>query len=211
MKPRPIFFLGLSLSAIWLLTGTGCNVIPASQPDTTRYFVLNSAAATPAPGAAVPEKRWALGLRTVEVPEFLHGRSMVVRVAGSEVRLVDEARWAEPLAAGIERVLRENLEARAEVARVIPMARASDEPRDCDVQVRVLRCEGDRAGGVARLVAAVEIYATGPKAERRAREVFTAEIPDWNGKDYAQLAAKLSEAVDSLAGRIVALAAAEKP
>jgi uncharacterized lipoprotein YmbA len=200
MKPRPVVFLALPL--LGLLAGAGCNVIPAVTPDATRFYVLTPAAGRPAP-VAPAGPRWRVALRPVEVPTFLRGKAMQVRVGTNEIAYAEEARWAESLEAGLGRVLRESLEARGEVARVVS---SPGEEHDFDLAVRVLRCEGDRDGKVARFAAVVEIYAPGAGTERRARDTFTVEVPGWEG-GYGQLALKLSEAVDGLADRIVALLA----
>lgn len=200
MKPRPISLLGLLLAAGWLLAGTGCNVIPASQPDVTRYYVLTTAATKPAM-VSLAGPHWRVALRPVEVPSFLRGKAMQVRQAGNEIHYAEEARWAEALEAGLSRVLRESLEGRGEVAHVVSSA---GEEHDFEIAVRLLRCEGDREAKVARFTAVVEIYLPGAGSERRARDTFTMEVPGWDGS-YGQLALKLSEAVDGLADRIVTL------
>ena len=200
MKLRPFFHPGLLLACAWLLTGTGCNLIPPSTPDATRYYVLTTAPAKAS--AAVPDgPHWRIALRTVEIPSYLRGKAMQVRSTGNEIHYAGEALWAESLDAGLGRVLRESLEGRGEVAHVV--ASAGEDP-DFAVLVRVLRCEGDREAKVARFSAVVEVYAPRLGAELRASDRFVIEIPGWDGS-YGQLAAKLSEAVDGLAGNIVTL------
>jgi uncharacterized lipoprotein YmbA len=191
------------------LLAAGCS-LPQAQPDLTRYYVLAAptekpaAGVSPAPDSAA-QKPWTLGLRPVEAPPFLRNRAMLVRLGPNEVRFADESRWAEPVDAGVARVLRETLEARSDVARVVGTTVNAETPRDFDVLVRVERCEGARDMHVARFVAAVEIYSVGENPVRVAREVVTTEIPGWNGQDFPDLAAKLSEAVDQLAAKVVAL------
>jgi len=73
--------------------------------------------------------------------------------------------------------------------------------------VRVQRCEGDVKAHVARFVATIELYATDAAGERRARDTVSIEVPGWDGKDYGQLAEKLSQAVTQLTERVVTLAA----
>jgi uncharacterized protein len=189
--------LGIAVAAL-----SGC-ALPQAQPDLTRFYVL---AAAPAKTPAAPaEKRWQLGLRPVEAPPYLHNRAMVVRLGANEVRFAEESRWAEPIEAGVARVLRETLEARADVERVVPVTANAETPRDCDVLVRLQRCEGARDAGAARFVATVEIYALGDRPARVARETVSVEIPGWDGRDFADLARKLSAAVDQLADKTVAL------
>ena len=199
MKARSFFLPGLLLSLVCLLVGTGCNVIPTSQPDATRYYVL---ATLPAKPAATPAARqWRVALRPVDVPSFLRGKAMLVRQGGNEIHYADEARWAESLEAGVSRVLRESLENRGEISHVVS---SLGEEHDFEVAVRLLRCEGDRDAKVARFTAVVEIYPAGVGTERRARETYNAEIPNWDGS-YSQLASKLSEGADGVADRVVTL------
>ena len=202
MKLRPLSLPGLFVLAAWLFTATGCNLIPPSTPDATRYYVLTTAPAKPAAaGDAGPH--WRVALRPVDVPSFLRGKAMQVRQAGNEIHYAEEARWAESLEAGLSRVLRESLEGRGEVAHVVS---STGEEHDFEIAVRVLRCEGDREAKVARFTAVVEIYPPGIGTERRARDTYTMEVPNWDGS-YGQLALKLSEAIDGLADRVVALIA----
>lgn len=203
-RPR-LALAGLAGAAI-LLLAPACT-LPEAQPDLTRYYVLTAPTRSAVPSAVAPH--WRVALRTVEVPSFLRGRAIPVRVAENELVYADEARWAETLEAGISRVLRESLEGRGEIARVVD---SLGEDHDFNIVVTVLRCEGDRSKGVARFSAAVAIYSTAPGAARRAREVFTLEVPNWDKQNYGQLAGKLSEGVDALGERIVALlATTEKP
>ena len=183
----------------------GCS-LPQPQPDLTRYYVLTASAEKPAaaPAPAV-EKPWTIGLRPIEAPPFLRNRAMIVRLGPNEVRFADESRWAEPVDVAVDRVLRETLEARSDVARVVGVTVNSEAPRDYDVLVRIERCEGARDVHVARLVAAVEIYSVGENPVRVARDLVATEIPGWNGHDFSDLAAKLSAAVDQLAAKIVAM------
>jgi uncharacterized lipoprotein YmbA len=200
MKLRPLVLPSLILTVGCLFAATACNVIPTAQPDVTRYYVLTTVTTKPA-AVAADGPHWRIALRSVEVPSFLRGKAMQVRSAGNEIHYAEEARWAESLEAGLGRVLRESLEGRGEVAHVVASA---GEDSDFDVLVRVLRCEGDRDAKVARFVAEVEIYAPRLGAELRAKETFVMVVPGWDGS-YGQLAAKLSDAVDQLAGHIVTL------
>ena len=207
MKARPFFLPGLLLAVLWLLLGTGCNVIPASTPDATRYYVLTTAASRPVT-VSLPGAHWRVSLRPIEVPSYLHGKAMQVRQAGNEIHYAEEARWAESLEAGLNRVLRESLEGRGGIAHVVS---SPGEEHDFEIAVRLLRCEGDSDAKVARFQAVIEIYPAGIGTERRARDTYTAEISGWDGS-YGQLALKLSEAVDGLADRIVTvIATANKP
>jgi uncharacterized lipoprotein YmbA len=182
----------------------GACSLPEAKPDPTRYYLLTTA--TSHPTAEAPAgKKWRLGLRPIETPVFLRNRAMLVRSSGNEVRFVDEARWAESLDASVARVLRDGLEARADVERVTPVNASSQLPRDFDVLVRIQKCEGVRDAKVARFQAVLEIYSTGDEPARVAREVFAKDVSGWDGADFSDLAKKLSSAVDELAERTIAL------
>lgn len=187
-----------SAAALALCVGlAGCS-LPEAKPDLTRYYVLT-------PLAPAAEKPAVNGprvlLRDVDVPEFLRGIIMQVRIAENELRFVDEARWAEPLDAGLQRVLREGL-ARDEGVGVVGRG---GEPHDFEVAVQLRRCEGVLPEGVARLAASIEVFSTGIEATRVGGAEFSTDIPGWNGSDYGDLAKKLSEAAAQLSRRIAEL------
>jgi uncharacterized lipoprotein YmbA len=193
--------------ALLLAVAAGCS-LPQAQPDLTRYYVLTAVApaagATAAPAEPVGPRVY---LRAVTVPEYLRGRIMVVRLGQNEVRYVDDARWAEPLEPGLARVLREDLAARGTVQVVL---RATDE-HDYDAVISVRHCEGVLPARVGQLQARIEISTTGIEPKRVAQEDFAVEIAGWDGRDYAQLAGKLSEAANALAERFAAVLPQKKP
>ena len=183
-----------------LLALAACNFIPPATPDTTRYYVLTSLPPKPAM-VTFSGSHYAVALRPVEVAHFLRGKAMQVRTGGNEIHFIEGSRWAETLEAGVSRVLRESLEGRGAVSHVVA---SPGEDHAFEIAVRVLNCEGDKEAKVARFTAVVEIYPPGAGAERRARDTFTVEVPNWDGS-YGQLATKLSQAVDGLADRIATL------
>jgi uncharacterized lipoprotein YmbA len=203
------FQSGLVFGALALLGATflasSCS-LPQAQPDTTRYYVLSAPAAKPAT-AGTESSGASVALRPVQVPSYLRGKAMPVRVAGNEINYAQDSRWAETLESAITRLLRDALEGRGGVGHVVS---TMGEPHDYEIVVNVLRCEGDRETGVARLDAIIEIYSTEPGGARRVRESYHAEIPGWDRQSYGQLAQKLSEAVDGLADRIATLVAGAK-
>lgn len=193
----PARFAAISLLAALALF-SGCN-LPQPVADMTRYYVLVAKPDTTT--TATSDHRWRVALPPVEVPPFLRSKPMAVRVGSNEVHYVDEARWAEPLDSGVLRVFREQLEAMPEIAQVSAGTNFVSDAVDFQIVVRVLRCEGDvTKGNLARFIATVEIHSD--KGERLARDTLRAEVPGWDGKDYGELAAKLSEAVRELASKV---------
>jgi len=194
-------FLAGALAAFggWLFFAA-CS-LPEAKPDLTRFYVL-TALAQKSESAAATEPAPRVVLRSALVPEYLRGKIMQVRLSENEVRFIDEARWAEPLEAGLNRVLRENLEARANAVQRV--TRNGDD-HDYEVAIQLRRCEGVLPGGAARLAAHIDIYSGDLNPRRLAQDDFTTDVAGWNGKDYGQLAKKLSEAAVILSDRIVAL------
>lgn len=174
---------------------SGCNLLPEARTENARHYVLE---AKPAGDASAPAGALKIGLRPVEVATYLRGKAIATRVADNEVRYAHDAFWAEPLDAGIARVLRENLAARA---TVLPYPFPAQLARDYDLTVRVLSAEGG-ANGV-RFVAVIELLRVGDSPELVVRREFTAPAAAW-GSDYGQLARGLSEALAALAEEVIA-------
>jgi uncharacterized lipoprotein YmbA len=187
---RPTFLFAATAAVLLV---AGCNLLPEAQPDNARFYVLESAVPAAAPEAATVR----LGLRRVEVPAYLKSKAMVVRRGENELRYAEDARWAEPLEAGIGRVLRDQLATKASVAAYPFPANVE---RDFDISVQVIAAEGHDDG--VRFAASFEI--TRPKdGTVVARRTFTAPATAWSG-DHAQLAAQLSAGVAGLANEILA-------
>jgi uncharacterized lipoprotein YmbA len=187
----------------------GCNVIPPAQEDATRYFILSSGAPAGAGAAQAPAAPGSLriGLRPVALGGYLDHPTMVVRTGANEIRFEDFRRWAEPLDAGIARVLRSRLLASPEVAQVYVEPFPLDQERDFDVSIKVVRCEGaGTAAGryVASLEATIEISAAGATPRVVSRKVFVAPDAAWDGSDFGRLASLLTADVDSLAREVLA-------
>jgi uncharacterized lipoprotein YmbA len=208
MTPRNSPSLG-SL-APFLLAGlacalAACNVVQPAQEDPTRYFVLSDAPAQPgrAPGLAGGVR---IALRSVRLEGYLKRRDMVVRVGENEVQFRDFRLWAEPLDAGVARILRARLLASPDVSAVYSDPMAPDQERDFDVAIEVRRCEGSlspsgRYG--ASFVAVVEISTAGANPHVVAHKVFTGPDAAWDGRDFDRLAGLLSADVAALGQEVL--------
>ena len=185
---------------------SACNVVPPPQSDATRYYLLSAPQLSPGAEKSAPDGI-RVGLRSVELADYLRTRRIIVRRGSNELSLEDFNRWAEPLDAGIARVLRTSLIAEPGVARVLVPPFPLEGERDFDVAVTVLRCEGSATGsgrGTAHFSALVEISSGGPNPRVVSRFNFSAPDRPWDGRDFGQLAADLSEAVAGLAREISA-------
>lgn len=193
--------------AVGLFALVGC-ALPEAQPDLSRFYVLTATTGGEGGAMTAGEARAAVRVwvKPVVVPEFLRGKIMQVRVTENEVRFVDTARWAEPLEAGLTRVVRENL---AQGKGGVEVIGRVGERHDYEVIVHLRRCEGVLASGQARIAARVEIFTTGADPKQVAEDEFRTEVDGWDGLDYGQLAAKLSEGAAGLSARIAEMLAAQ--
>jgi uncharacterized lipoprotein YmbA len=192
----------LAWAAAFLLAG--CNLLPPPTSDPTRYFVLTGPAlAAGSSDAGIGSLR--LGLKAVQVPEYLRGRAMVLRDGANELVLQDYARWAEPLQQGLTRVLKAELLADHSVGRVDTAPLPFEADRDYDVGIDIVLCEGAAEGArhVARFEAVIEISTVGPQAHVVARRDFVAPEAGWNGTDYGRLAGELSQDAAALGREIL--------
>jgi uncharacterized lipoprotein YmbA len=198
---RRRFLPAWALMAVAATVLGGCQLLPVATADATRFFVLTGPTAVAQPGG-----RLQVGLKAVEMPAYLRAtKSMVVRDGANEIRYQDYARWAEPLEAGVLRILKERLLASPEVRGVDAHPMRGDVTRDYDVAVRIIRCEGAAGSDdVARFSASYEIVAADGSGKVVASRTFTAPETVWNGKDFGALATLLSEGVSGLGAQIAA-------
>jgi uncharacterized lipoprotein YmbA len=148
-------------------------------------------------------KTWVVGVRAVNVSAYLRGERFAIRSHANEIRFLDLVRWGEPLDQGIARVLAENLRSLKNVARVSTPPFRADEQRDFEILVQVGACEGTSDGDV-RLAATWRILAASGSAGTVAEGNYAASGLRWDGRDYGQLAARLSEALAGLSREIAA-------
>jgi len=174
----------------------GCSFL-RPQDDPTRFYVLTVPPAATERFADGEFKKLRIGLKPVEVPAYLRTKSMVVRTGTNEIHFAEFDRWAEPLDQGIIRVMKENLSAARNVASVT-LNSHGDDSLDCEVAIRILAFEGvraERGTSSIRFAASWEVRAVGTNSTAIKRGGFTADVVAWDGKDYGQLAERLSDAI----------------
>ena len=201
--PSRSFVLLLCAFASWALSGCG---LLQPHADPTRFYVLTVPSAPPERPADGEFKRWKVGLRPVEVPAYLRSKAMVIRTGTNEIHFADFDRWAEPLDQGISRVMKETLTAARNVENVA-LNLQGDDTLDYEVAIRVLGCEGVRvANGNSsiRLAVSWEVRSVEKMSTVTKRGAFTADPVAWNGRDYGQLAERLSEAIAALSKAVAA-------
>jgi uncharacterized lipoprotein YmbA len=206
-----------AMGMVTLMTA-GCRILPAPKADPARFYTLGGTAME-AP-AAVAATGWRIGLRPVELPSYLQNRALVVRQGGNRIYYEQNDRWAEPLDEAIARVVRARLRSAPTVAAVWAAPFPIEEPRDLEVTVRVLRCEGASeadGGATAQFSATIEIVRVSNAGRAMvARKVFTTSL-DWAATKTAtrahnldMLAGQLGVAVEAL-GQAIAAALPTQP
>ncbi len=157
--PRPV---ALALASLLALGSTGC--FGTSPP--ARFFVLSPAPGT-ADAAPTLGPEGALGVMPTRVAEYLDRPQIVTFLDENAVSIDEYNRWAEPLGAGISRVLAQDLGAALPGWRVIPQPWDPTLPLRARLVVNVTALGWTQAGE-ARLEASWAI-ATGPDAVAAAR------------------------------------------
>ena len=198
--PVPLQTRGAMLLAfLSALVTCGCTLLPKAEADPTKFFVLST---SPAVAPRPPDGAPTVVLRSIELASYLKSRPILVRRGGNEIEFREFARWGEPLELGVARLLREELLASGTVGAVVNHgSRAAPAGELVELQVRVLACEGAADGNV--LFRAVwEITKVSEKREAGLRGDYRASDLRWDGKNEAELAAKLSEAIAGLAAEI---------
>lgn len=211
---------GLALTAAAILftalAGGGCSILPEASADPTRYYVFDqsdpsdrsnpSDPSDQSPASVAADSRGVtVAIRSIELPAYLrNSKSMVVRVGENEVRYEDYSRWAEPIDAGIQRVIKERLANAEGVTGVLSFPLTTGETRQMDLRIRVVRCEGSapRGGQAAALfVASYQVF-NEADGKRLLHAHFTAPALAWDGRDFGELARQLSQAATLLADDI---------
>jgi uncharacterized lipoprotein YmbA len=113
----------------------------ASSPP-TRFFVLSSSPDFEKAGNREVERRLAIGIGPVKIPEYLNQPEIVTRIAQNELRLDELAKWAEPLEENISRTLAENLSSMRCIRSIAIFPWKGGTPIDYRIDVHVIQMDG---------------------------------------------------------------------
>jgi hypothetical protein len=127
--------------AALLLLSTAC--FGTSPPS--KFYVLSP---SPAGVSAVPSTGpdGALGIMPTRVAAYLDGPQIVTFLGSNEVALDEYNRWAEPVSAGVSRVLAQNLSALLPTWRVLPQPWDPIVPLRARVLVEITALGWSKAG-----------------------------------------------------------------
>ena len=184
MKPTK---LACHCVAMLLLAGCGSTL--------KESFYMLSGPATPMPATAANAVSVHVG--PVMVPEAVDRPSMVIRTAPNQVDISDAHRWAEPLKAGIPRVVAEGLMRELGTGRVTATRVGANQPADFRVAIEVQRFDSSPAEG-----ATLDAHWTVTPAQGKPRSGRTTLTEAANPPDPAGLAAAHSRALARLAKEI---------
>lgn len=130
------------LLAGMLLLLAGClNLAP--KPDPTRFYLLAPTVDSSRGGGVRVKGTATIGLREVELPNYLDQSQLVTRVGPNEVKFLETARWGEPLGAMLTRVLASDLAAAAGLDEVVFHPWSRSRAPSYELRISVQRFEQD--------------------------------------------------------------------
>ncbi len=181
---------------------TGC----AGEGGATRYFLLTPLPPLEQSASAAPRQALTLGLRPVQMPEYLDRPQIVTRAGENMIQLAELDQWASPLREDVTRVLAADLVTLVPAERVVVFPWPRDYALEYEVNVEMARMDGT-PGGDCSLLAQWTIFRPGGKdALATGRSSHTEPA----GPSFATLVAAESRLIAAL-GRDVATAIASIP
>ncbi len=128
------------LMSLLMAFSSGCVKTP--PPD---LYLLNSGAPTHLPGF---EQGIAIGIGPVEMAPNLDRSQIVIRESANKLKVSENHQWAEPLKAGVTRVLMVNLGLELDSNRIYEIPTRQRRRLNYQVAVDVLRFDGTLNGTV---------------------------------------------------------------
>ena len=178
-------------AALLHLLLVGC----AGSPQTHYYTLVDRAQGDRVSPAKV---EYAVAVGPVFVPDVVDRPHFVVHLPGNEVRIVEQARWAEPLRDGIARAVAANLAHSLDTGRVSSRAQSGMGEADYRVLMDVQRF--DSMPGEAAVLEVMWTVRREKNGELRTGNARIREpIP---GSSYQELVAAHARALDTVSGKI---------
>ena len=197
-QSRPHVLLTSLLWAVLLTAINGCSLFMPVKDEEHDYLL--TAEPLPKPTAEV-KPAGVVRVLPVEVPAYLQTSDMVM-TRTNEVVFAKSHEWAEPLDAGIRRVLVQDLRGVQGIREVL-----TDEPPPAHgkpyiISIRILDCEANDTNGQGSVVfsAEWEISQGRPDTAILAKGVFHAPPAPVRRGDYAGVVSQISKAVAELSG-----------
>jgi uncharacterized lipoprotein YmbA len=112
-------------------------LVACGSPPKERFYTLSETAAAEMP--ALPSLDYSVVVGPVTVPDIVDRPQLVLRMSEAEVRLTEQALWAEPLKYAIARAVAQNLAQALDNARVSPYPQGPSGEPDYRVALDVHR------------------------------------------------------------------------
>ncbi|HTV61107.1 MAG TPA: ABC-type transport auxiliary lipoprotein family protein [Verrucomicrobiae bacterium] len=179
-----------------LALSNGCALFKPVQAE-EHYYLLTakslSYVATQGNGRACVVR-----LLPVEVPDYLQTEDMAVRIGTNQIEFTVYHQWAEPLEAGIRRVIAENLRVSPQIREVLTDEPSPRQEPVYEISAHILACEGNYINGRGFITfgATWEISQSGPQAATLAHGVYYAPLTNWHAGDYGELADQTSQVLN---------------
>lgn len=191
MKTPP-FPRVLKLVVAGLLIGA---CAPKPPPD---FYLLNTAAPTSPPGF---EQGVRVGVGPVKTPSYLDRNQIVSRESGTKLRLSEQSQWAEPMKAGLTRVLLVNLGLELDSNRIYALPMRQRRSLDYQIPIDVLRFDGTLGTGREVVLGARWMLLSGDGKQVLISKVSRIQEPV-NAVDVAAFVEAQSRAVARLSAEI---------
>ena len=199
MRARP------SVTVAFLALGALGGCVSLKRTPEARFFALRPVAERPqaeAPRTPTSEESASIvGVLPVLLPGHLERPQFVTGSGPGEVRVDEFLRWAEPLDAGVVRVLTEDLETLLPSHRVVRAPWPGSTPLRCRVRVELVRF-GPQPGGEVALSGRFVLL---PAHSERALVIGDADLrrdPARGPSDPGRAVEAMSALLAELAGRI---------
>lgn len=187
MKRKWIPLAAVTLIALLVV---GCGSSPRNN-----HYLLTTNVSTPPDGDSP-----SLGVGPVAVPEFLNRNGMVYSREGNQLEISNTERWAEPLEAGIKRVVGINLAASLDTQDIRYFPWTKGKAPEFGISVSVLSMDADDEQATLAAEWRVMRPATGESVVRRISHLTLALptgplSPQQIAPAYSELLSQLSELI----------------
>jgi uncharacterized lipoprotein YmbA len=193
------------LTVAMVVALSGCFSLGRDEPA-MEHYVLNAGETEVRPQA--PEGAPTIGLRQIQLAEYLDIPFIAVRRGANRITYSDFHRWGEGLSGGINRVVARHLEARGAFAGVDVAPWSAGATHDVLLQIHVTRFEGVAPDVDLPESGSVHVTASWnavrmPGSVVIARGHVDRRQPAWQVGDYAALIAALEQGLSELGDDIL--------
>lgn len=188
IDPRRLFRKAAALLVV-LLTGSlsGCGSSPPSS-----FYTLSPSPLTPI-GSAVDS---GITIGPIDIPDYLNRPQIVTRGEGSELKLAEFDRWAEPLEDSFQRMLTTNIRSLLGSNEIVEYPSKQKFGLHYHVVARIQRFDSDYRGNAVLEVKWGILDSNGGRVAPLESGHFESQAS--NASDYNQIVAALDDTVSQL-------------